>query len=183
MRKARVVIVGGGLSGLYAARLLTQNGILDWELLEARGSLGGRILSISSVGTPSKAAFDTIDRFDLGPSWFWPGYQRQLDLLVAELGLERFEQYEIGDMVLEHAPKQAASRMQGHASSPPSMRLIGGMGALIDALADQLDASRIHLGQTVSHLRAIDADGPEVLADCQDATGRVSTWRGAHVLL
>jgi cation diffusion facilitator CzcD-associated flavoprotein CzcO len=40
-RTARISIVGGGLSGLYAAFLLDQQGIHDWVLLESRATLGG----------------------------------------------------------------------------------------------------------------------------------------------
>ena len=56
-----VAIVGGGLSGLYAARLLLDAGI-EFRLLEARNRFGGRILSVDGKGDPSP------DGFDLGPS-------------------------------------------------------------------------------------------------------------------
>ena len=39
---ARIAIIGGGLSGLYAAALLEQHGIQDYVLLEARETFGGR---------------------------------------------------------------------------------------------------------------------------------------------
>ena len=48
---ARIAIVGGGLSGLYAAWLLAERGIRDWVLFEARSTLGGRILSIPVAGS------------------------------------------------------------------------------------------------------------------------------------
>ena len=41
-----VAIVGGGVSGLYAAYLLEQRGLTDVLLLEVREALGGRILSV-----------------------------------------------------------------------------------------------------------------------------------------
>ena len=61
-----VLIIGGGLAGLTAARLLHHAGI-GFQLLEARDRLGGRILSTDASGEVSD------DGFDLGPSWFWPG--------------------------------------------------------------------------------------------------------------
>lgn len=47
MNRKKIAIVGGGLSGLYAAYLLEKNGISDYLLLEARGELGGRIMDFS----------------------------------------------------------------------------------------------------------------------------------------
>ncbi len=47
-----VAIVGGGLSGVYAAHLLRQQGI-DCVLLEARDRLGGRIRSVPVSGAGS----------------------------------------------------------------------------------------------------------------------------------
>ena len=41
MNHKQITIVGGGLSGLYAAFLLEQQGINDYILLEARSSFGG----------------------------------------------------------------------------------------------------------------------------------------------
>lgn len=60
-----ILIVGGGLAGLTAARLLHRAGV-EFKLLEARERLGGRILSVDATGEPSG------DGFDLGASWFWP---------------------------------------------------------------------------------------------------------------
>ena len=169
MQTARIAIVGGGLSGLYAAYLLEQKGIRDCVLFEARDVLGGRIVSVSpsmhrAPGTMSTA--DSIDRFDLGPSWFWPGYQRQLDSLVRDLGIERFEQFETGDMVVEHSPQEPPRRVRGYVNSPASMRLMGGMGALIDALRRRLEATRIITGQAVRRMRNT---GPYVELESDDA--------------
>ena len=183
MRDADILIVGGGLSGLYAAWRLQQQGI-DWRLIEARDTLGGRILSVPAAAAaqaPKTAGTrEQTDRFDLGPSWFWPGYQHQLDRLVQQLGLERFEQHENGDMMVEHSPHAPPVRMPGYVNSPPSMRLLGGMGSLIDALQQRLDSSRIVTGQAVRHLHCTDA---RLEIDSEDASGRVTNWRASQVLL
>ena len=42
--KQRVVIIGAGISGLYAATLLEKTGV-DYVILEARDRTGGRVLS------------------------------------------------------------------------------------------------------------------------------------------
>lgn len=73
MRSARFVIVGGGLSGLYAAALLEQHGITDYLLIEARHKPGGRILSLKASGNQASepaTISGAIDRVDLGPTWF-----------------------------------------------------------------------------------------------------------------
>ena len=88
MQDLPIAIIGGGLSGLYAAFLLEQRGI-DYILLEARDRLGGRIAvapSLINKASVNKAStemsFKSLssdnemlgDGFDLGPSWFWPDY-------------------------------------------------------------------------------------------------------------
>lgn len=182
MQTAQIVIVGGGLSGLYAAYLLQQRGFRDYVLLEAREVLGGRIVSVPAPapGSMPGSAAEVANRFDLGPSWFWPDYQRQLDRLVDELGLARFEQFEDGDMMVERSPHAAPARMRGYASAPPSMRLLGGMAALTNALHRRLDPARIFTGRTVRALRATEA---QVEVESLDASGRMTTSRAEQVLL
>lgn len=183
MRTAHIAIVGGGLSGLYAAFLLEQKGIRDYVVLEARHALGGRIASASPSGyrvVGASIAADDIDRFDLGPTWFWPGFQPQLDRLVQDLGLDRFEQFETGDMVVERSPNEPPMRMRGYVNSPTSMRLVSGMGAIIDALHRRVDTAWIVTGQTVRSLRIV---GSHVELDSIDASGHAVIRRVDHVLL
>lgn len=180
--KTSVIIVGGGLSGLYAAHRLTQVGVEAWAILEARHQTGGRIVSVPA-GTSSPTHTDAppgTDRFDLGPSWFWPGYQRQLDRLVTSLGLQTFEQHDSGDLLVERAPHQPAVRTRGYANEPSSMRVMGGMAALTDALRSDLDPARVQTGQVVRRLRR---EGAQVAVDSEDAEGLTTTWHADHVLL
>ena len=182
MHTARIAIVGAGLSGLYAAYLLEQQGIKDYVLLEARDTLGGRIASASACGQPepelATGAVD-IDRVDLGPTWYWPGYQQQLARLVSDLGLQSFAQHETGDTVVERSQSEPPIRMPGYVNSPASTRLVGGMNALIDALHYRLDATRVHTEQVVRRLRS----KPHLVElDSEDTNGH-TTWRAGHVLL
>jgi monoamine oxidase len=83
-----VVVVGGGLAGLTAARRLARESV-DVGLLEARNRVGGRTLSRDLAG----------ERVDLGAQWIGPG-QRHVHGLVEELGAGTFEQYTEGESVL-----------------------------------------------------------------------------------
>lgn len=183
MNSARIAIVGAGLSGLYAAYLLEQKGIKDYVLLEARSDLGGRILSMPFSALNTSGTFqgiDSIDNFDLGPSWFWPDFQRQLDRLVLDLGLARYEQYEEGNIVMEQFADRTPISTPGYVNSPPSMRLVGGMRALITTLHQQLDKQRIFTGQIVKSLRCA---RQRVEVSCETESGQATRWTVDHVLL
>ncbi|WP_352311028.1 FAD-dependent oxidoreductase [Psychrobacter sp. W2-37-MNA-CIBAN-0211] len=189
MQDVPIVIVGGGLSGLYAAFLLEQKGI-DYILIEARDRLGGRITVAKSSADMSASSQSgdhekSNDGFDLGPSWFWPEYQPQLSDLIEALDLTRFAQFEEGDMMVERAANELPIRTQGYQSSPPSMRLVGGMTALTDALYARLDAKRIVTGQTV---RRLTKTGQHIKIDSECGSehinaGQIITYQAQHVLL
>lgn len=53
-KEHKVIIIGAGMAGLSAANHLIKNGLKDFQILEARGRIGGRILSID-IG-PQKVA-------------------------------------------------------------------------------------------------------------------------------
>jgi monoamine oxidase len=177
MHSPTIAILGAGLSGLYAATLLTQRGVREVVLLEARVRPGGRILSVPAradgAGLPG-------DRVDLGPSWFWPQTQPQLDALIAALGLARFEQPEDGDMRVERSLREGVLTVRGYPNWPPSMRLAGGMAALTDALLAQLPPGFLHTDRTVRVLRCNEAG---VAVEAVDAAGGVHYWQVDQVLL
>ena len=175
-----VAIVGGGLSGLLAALRLRQQGAADVALFEARAVLGGRILSVDAAGASADAAVPALDRFDLGPSWFWPEFQPPMDRLVDELGLARLEQFDEGDLLIERSAREAPVRVGGQGATPPSMRLVGSTGALVAAIAARLEPTWLHAGCAV---RALRCAGEHVELDVEQSDGQRRTWRAEQVLL
>lgn len=128
----KIAIIGGGLSGLYAAKLLEND--CSVTLFEGRDRLGGRVY--------------TIEGFDLGPSWVWPHQKRILEL-IRSLGLNVFRQYESGEALYE---TPHGVQLFNPAPNPPSGRIHGGIGALIDTLAQRLKRTQINLSETVQSL-------------------------------
>lgn len=167
-----VAIIGGGLSGLFAAHLLQAQGQHHFVMFEARERFGGRIHSVGP-GT------DT-ERVDLGATWFWPEMQPELTAWVKRLGLSVVPQHEEGDTMLERNMAQPAMRVPGWASSPPGVRLRGGMAALIDALAMNLPSAAVHLGVEVKSVRA---QGNRVHIEAVNAAGQAMTCEASQVLL
>lgn len=141
MSHYQYIIIGGGISGLYAAYLLEQRGISDYLLIEANDVLGGRLKSMP---------INEDEAFDLGATWFWPDEQTQLANVIHDFGLSTFDQYQMGEMLIERSPSRPPQRMQLH--SPISKRVQGGMKALIDKLVSKLDQSHILLSHQVVEL-------------------------------
>lgn len=140
-----VAIAGGGLAGLYAAHLLHAAGI-DFRMMEARERLGGRILTADETGALSE------DGFDLGPSWFWPEMQPQMAALVRELDLPTFFQHQEGDVIFQRMSRETPWRYRSTDQVPQSMRLAGGTGTLVNALASRLPHEKILLGTRVQQI-------------------------------
>lgn len=170
--RTTVAIIGGGLAGLYAARLLHAAGIA-FELLEARDRLGGRILSVDGTGRASD------DGFDLGPSWFWPDTQPGLKKLIDELNLAHFEQHSDGDIVFERSAGSRPQRWQGLRQEPASWRLAGGTAALVRALASQLPPAHMLLGSKVARLTLGNAG---VRVDGAGPNGNAFSLEAEHVI-
>lgn len=143
--RTRVLVVGGGLSGLHTARELSKHGI-DFILLEARERFGGRILSKNPGSTDYRPDLAGVD---LGPSWFWPG-QPLVQGLIDELGLagDVFTQYESGDALFED--EQTVRRGVPGISMAGAYRLKGGIRQLVANLEEQLTGQQL-LGGSVLH--------------------------------
>lgn len=127
-RDAEVIVVGAGLSGLNAARLLEEQG-LEVLVLEAREEIGGRMRTLDHVpGTP-----------EAGGAQIGANYARTLATLDA-LGLETrggrsttFGQaFNLGGEMIAVAdwPEHPANRLEGRERSLPPWQLLG---AYLDA--------------------------------------------------
>lgn len=170
--RTTVAIIGGGLSGLYAANLLHAAG-LDCVLLEARDRLGGRILSAGLSGEGSAGPFD------LGPSWFWPAMQPALAALVSELGLSAFPQHNDGDVIFERMSRETPWRYRATHQQPQSMRLEGGTASLAAALAQRLPAEILRTGSRVVSLAL---EPSAVTLDVLKAEGARESVTAGHVI-
>jgi monoamine oxidase len=94
-RRAKVIIVGAGISGLTAARELSRAGA-SVTVLEARERVGGKMYT-ARIGE---------DAVDLGAHWIGPG-QRRLAALARELGVQTEPQYLSGKNVLVYRGRRS----------------------------------------------------------------------------
>lgn len=172
--KGRVIIIGAGVSGLYAATLLENAGV-DYEILEARNRIGGRVLS----GQVLASTPDGL-HVDMGATWFWPDMQPELARLINQLGIPIIPQTHIGDMLFERQRNSAPDRYPTYETSPESFRLKDGMQALTTALKNQIPETKIKTGHQVM---AITHSGREVQIRTRLENGKSNTFYGEHILL
>mgnify|MGYP003328125277 CR=1 FL=1 len=97
----RVIVVGAGMAGLVAARLLHDSGF-KVTVLEARDRLGGRVWTDDRIGAP----------VDLGGSWVHGVEGNPLALWCGKLGIELISS-EADRLLIDErasAPTRAAQR-------------------------------------------------------------------------
>lgn len=134
------IIVGAGLSGIYAAHLLSRQK-RSFIVLEARDRIGGRILCPEHQGYTC----------DLGPSWYWPEIHPRMARLVEALDLTGYQQFEEGMGRFQRMSGDVHT-VRGYATEPHSWRLSGGMTALVDRLKERIPDEAVRLNHPVCHI-------------------------------
>ncbi|MEM9465463.1 MAG: FAD-dependent oxidoreductase [Actinomycetota bacterium] len=137
-----VVVVGAGIAGLHAARLLQGAGH-DVVVLERRDRVGGRLHTIDVAGAPA----------DLGATWFWPN-EPTVNEVITEHGLRVHGQHIDGDAVYHDRP--STRRIDGNPLDVPSGRFSDGAVSLAEAEAARLAAGTIRFGRTATSITEID---------------------------
>jgi len=146
----RICIVGGGLSGLTLAYLLSQRNIRV-TILEASPRLGGRIQTIQgAIGTP----------LELGATWFSDMHPSLLSL-IDELGLKKYPQFSKGISLFQTKSFEPPQKFFIPEAEIPSYRLAGGTQMLIDTLAEKLPKENILLNTKVTAIKETE-DGIEL---------------------
>lgn len=137
MGKTSKIIIGAGISGIYAAALLAERGE-SCIVLEARDRIGGRIFC------PDYKGYFT----DLGPSWYWPEVNPRVNNLIRELGLTGYPQYGAGYGRFQTVDGSVKT-ISGYPMEPESWRVCGGMISLVEGLYKKIPHESILLNHPV----------------------------------
>src|SRR5690606_20416515 len=147
-----IIIVGGGLSGLILAYLLTKMNE-KFIILEASSRLGGRIQTVKgNLETP----------LELGATWFSDQHPNLLALLE-ELQLKKYPQFSKGISLFETKSFEPPQKFFVPESEAPSYRLVGGTQMLINTLERTLDAASIALEALVT---TVNTSNDHIVVDC-----------------
>jgi len=120
----KYIIIGAGLSGLYAGYTLQKAGVTDFMILEARDRIGGRIWTKNGV--------------DFGAAWFQNHHETVVGL-TDQLGLDKFHQYAGGKSVLVYSAMAPAHEFITDPNAPSAFRIAGGAQALVQGLAHPIN--------------------------------------------
>ena len=141
----KVIIVGGGLSGLTTSYLLSKKNI-QVTVLEASSRLGGRIQTI-------KGSLDTP--LELGATWFSDMHQNLISLMD-RLGLKKYPQFSKGTSLFQTKSFEPPQKFFVPEAENPSYRIAGGTQTLIDAMVNCIPSENIKLNNGVVSIKEIE---------------------------
>ena len=136
-----ITIIGAGLTGLTIGYHLQKSGV-DFRIVEARGRLGGRIL------TSHKDGYAHIEK---GATWFGDQHTALLELLNT-LSIQAFPQALGKTAIYEPLSTSPPQLVQLPPNDAPSYRIKGGTSVLIKKLASYIPNGWIHMNQAVSSI-------------------------------
>lgn len=161
MKKAKVIIIGAGLCGLYTAFLLQKKGI-EILLLEANTRTGGRIKTITGT---------TAVTMEMGATWFGNQHSHLLEVLRS-LEIPYFKQHTQGISLFETMSFVPPQKFEISDSEEPSFRIEGGTETLIKRLISEIGIQNIKTNTKITvikeennHLIVTDSDGKSYSAD------------------
>ena len=141
----RIINIGGGLSGLTLAYLLSKRNIKA-TILEASDRLGGRIQTVKgTLETP----------LELGATWFSDMHPNLL-ALIDELGLQKYPQFSKGISLFQTKSFEPPQKFFVPEAENPSFRIVGGTQRLIDTLAQKLTSENIKLNTKVTAITELE---------------------------
>jgi monoamine oxidase len=140
-----IIIIGGGLSGLTLAYLLSKKNYHP-TVLEASSRLGGRIQTVKgNLETP----------MELGATWFSDMHPNLLNL-IDELGLKIYHQFSKGKSFFQTKSFEPPQEFFVSESESPSYRLVGGTQQLIDTLAQHIPKENIKLNTRIAAVTEVE---------------------------
>ena len=143
----RIIIVGGGLSGLTLAYLLAKKNI-ETTILEASPGTGGRIQTI-------KGALETP--LELGATWFSDIHTNLLSLM-GELEIKKYPQFSKGISIFQTKSFEPPQKFFVPESEAPSYRIVGGTQMITDVLSQKIASKNIHLNTKVTKIKEVDSE-------------------------
>lgn len=149
-RKAKIAIVGAGLSGLAAGYELKKRGIDDFIIIEGRPHIGGRIQTTRGI--------------DLGGTWFNDTHT-ELCSLLQELKLNWFEQFNEGNSLLIYNSMAAPHQFNNDTEGVSVRRVSGGSISLIDRLSEEIESEQLlnaSINNIENHGEYVQLDGDSV---------------------
>lgn len=161
MTKAKIIIIGAGLTGLMIAYLLQKKG-LEVIILEADNRIGGRIQTITGR---------TGVTMEMGATWFSNPHQNLIALLD-ELKIAYFKQHTHGISFFETMSFVPPQKLEISDAEESSYRIVGGTEVLIQKLAAEVGIQNIKTQTKVTvikevgnHLEVTTSDGTHYLGD------------------